>query len=229
MEREISAAVEEAVALKTSAKSARHDEDWESAIEDASAAVDVLRNVADSSTERDRQRVRAELADTYGTLGGIHRRLAMTLDGDDRREHLIRSVVAYDEGFGLEAGLPAREASTYNQVNRILGRLFVAPEDLTLPAVESDLQDAAAAVRDQVAGSRQRDPWAYCDLCTLQALLGQDDAWKTLSQLRALRPPAFVLQSWSTTLAPLTEAVGVRRPGLTQLAADVSRLASVTS
>jgi hypothetical protein len=224
MDNDTSAVIEQAVALKASAKSARQDEDWESALEDIEEAIEILKHSNGSNLARERQLLNAELADTYGTLGGIHRRLALTLDSEARQRHLVESFEAYNEGYELEADLPLREASTYNQVNRILAKVLVAPDDVAGPEIAVELRAAEEAVQIQVAGSRQKDPWAYCDLCTLQALSNDEAAWTTLAQLRRLRPPAFVMQSWSTTLNPLASAVGPRSPELVRLAEAVERI-----
>jgi len=224
MENETSAAIEEAVALKASAKSAREDQDWESAIEDIGAAIMILKQSEGSSLARERHLLDAELADAYGTLGGIYRRLALTLDGEAQQRHLVESFEAYNKGFELETNLPVREASTYNQVNRILAKVLVTPDEVGGSEVAAELRAAREAVQSQVDGSRQKDPWAYCDLCTLQALSNDEAAWTTLAQLRSLRPPVFVMQSWSTTLSPLASAVGASNPGLVRLAEAVERI-----
>jgi hypothetical protein len=223
-------ALDEVLALKASGKSARVDEDWEGALGDLGEAVDLLRSRT-ASTSRSRSRLAAELADTYGVIGGIHKRWGLPLKGEKRGIHLRESVAAYDEGFRYERDLPPNEANTYNRINRLVGRVLLDPAVLNGGAdgapvnVSSELHQAEEILTEQLETVRQRDPWAYCDLGTIKLLLGAADAMSTLHDLDRLRPPAFVYESWLTTLEPLAEVASTVRPVLLQAVEHVRRSA----
>jgi hypothetical protein len=213
--------LDEVLGLKASAKGARDDEDWETAVNDLEDALDILHEMGLNTSDV----LIAEIADTYGMLGGVERRWALASGGTTRTEHLAKSVQAYDRGFEFESQLSGGNATTYTRINRLVGRVLVQPSIL---AGEHDggnfrqeLEEAERLVVEQIDGSRVRDPWAYCDLLTVQLLSGTGSASSTLGVLIGLRPPPFVYTSTLATLRPLAEAAASSRP---QLAIAVERL-----
>jgi tetratricopeptide (TPR) repeat protein len=212
---------DEVLALKASAKSARDDGDWQEAIGYLDEALDLLRQHLPREPAMTPSRLASDLADTYGIIGGVERRWGLSSTGHDRRLHLSASVAAYDHGFRYEELLGPREASTYNRINRLVGRVLLDPRVLLAdgdPTLDFDgeLRRAEAVITDQLGTMRQRDPWAYCDLATIRLLRGEDDALATFQELDRLRPrpPEFVYRSVLDTLEPLSEVAWRIRPGL---------------
>ena len=210
------------LALKASAKSARDDQDWDSAIGDLHEAISIL-SAGKSAAAPLPSWLAAELADTYGLMGGIERRWGLLLGSQERERHLEASVAAYDEGFGYEKDLQPNEANTYNRVNRLVGRVLLNPGVLEEngSAVRNffgELGQAEDILTKQIESVRQKDPWAYCDLGIIRILLGKSDALLTFNGLDRLRPPAFVYDSILATLQPLCEVAAGLRPDLGRVA-----------
>jgi hypothetical protein len=222
--------LDEVLALKASAKSARSDADWDGAVADLLEAIDILKEMEATAGPSLLPRLAAEFADTYGMMGGIHRRWGLNRDGAERHRHLQESVAAYDEGFGYERGLEASEASTYNRINRLISRVLLDPAILeghgseALDAAE-ELREAEEILVEQLGSARQRDPWSYCDLGTVQLLRGAPEALSTVHELDRLRPPAFVYESALATLEPLADVAGALRPELWRAVELLRRLA----
>jgi hypothetical protein len=222
--------LDEVLALKASAKSARDDEDWEGATSDLEEAIDFLRNLVPKASTPMPSWLASEFADLYGMIGGIQKRWGLRLDGEDRRRHLQASVAAYDEGFRYERDLQLNEANSYNRVNRLVGRVLLDPRSLqkdgdAAPEVAEELSRAEGVLTEQIGSVRQKDPWAYSDLGTIRLLRGTPDALSTLHELDRLRPPAFVYDSMLTTLQPLCEVASDLRPDLAQAVAQLQRSA----
>jgi hypothetical protein len=219
--------------LKASAQSARDDGDWADAVDDLNMAVTLVRKVRESGLARGSEaRLDAELADAYGQIGGVERRWGLASIGLDRRHHLQLSTDAYDNGFVLEQHLEAREAATYNRINRLVGRVLLDPgvlEGVSKDSVDVPLELSVAEeiLEAYIEASRQRDPWAYCDMGTIKVLRGED--WlPVVRALERLRPPHFVYESWLSTLAPLSEVASAIRPALPELIELVERAARYT-
>jgi hypothetical protein len=229
MSEERDKTLEEVRSLKASAKSARDDGDWVDAIAALHEAIAWLRDVRGSAAPGSDERLDAELADTYGQIGGIERRWGLESTGDERRERLRRSQNAYDRGFALEQNLATREASTYNRINRLVGRVLLRPgvlEDAPVDDVDvlTELGVAEVILDSHTAGPRQRDPWAFCDAGTIKLLRGSDFR-PVLRALERLQPPRFVYESWLSTLRPLSEVASTVRPDLPDVVRQVERAA----
>ena len=222
--------IDQVLALKASAKSSRDDDDWEGAISDLREAIDLLLSHRAAMLPSVPSWLASELADTYGLIGGIEKRWGLQLDGEQRRQHLEASVVAYDEGFSHERDLAPKDANTYNRVNRLVGRVLldsrVLQEDAdTSSEVAEELRTAEDVLTEQIGSARQKDPWAYCDLGTIRLLRGMPDALAAFRELDRLRPPAFVYDSALTTLQPLCGVASDLRPDLLQAVAQLQRAA----
>lgn len=221
--------LDEVLALKASAKSARDDGDWEGAISDLEEAIHLLNRMAETSTPMPSW-LASELADTYGMIGGIHKRWGLLLDGAERQRHLKASLEAYDEGFRYEQDLQLNDANTYNRVNRLVGRVLLNPRVLqkdgdAASETAEELQKAEEILIEQIGSARQKDPWAHADLGTVQLLLDSPNALSALHALDRLRPQAFVYDSALTTLEPLCEVASDLRPNLAQAVAQLRRSA----
>jgi hypothetical protein len=222
---------EEVRALKASAKSARADEDWEFAIDELDRAVELLVDQLPGAMGRVRTELASELADSYGMIGGIERRWGLSLDGTERQQHLEDSVDAYDRGFSHEQDLDPHVASTYNRINRLVGRVLLNPhvldddDDSKMPHVRAELDKAHEILVEQLRSAREKDPWGYCDLALIRLLLGAPDALSTYYELERLRPPKFVYESALATLEPLSEVASDLRTDLPSAVAHLQRAA----
>jgi hypothetical protein len=219
--------LDEVIALKASAKGFRDDDDWEEALTELQEAIDLLLDLRAGASPSVASRLATEFADTYGLVGGIEKRWALQLDGEERRRHLEASLTAYDEGFSYERDLGPTDANTYNRVNRLVGRVL-----LDLSVLQNDVKFAedlriAEEVLDEQIGSkgRQKDPWAYADLVTVRLLRGKPDALAAYRELDQLHPPRFVYDSMLSTLQPLCDVASDLRPDLVQAVAQLRRSA----
>jgi hypothetical protein len=220
--------LDEIRSLKAAAKSARVDKDWQSAIDELDEAIALLRDLLMEASGQSSVTLSSELADAFGMIGGIERRWGLELDGTERRLHLELSVAAYDEGFEHEQHLDPKHASTYNRINRLVGRVLMSPRALdgegdTTTDVPEQLRIAADVLVEQLGSAREKDPWVYCDLGMIRLLLGRSDALLTYHELERLRPPAFVFKSALETLRPLSEAASELRPDLPLAVAQLER------
>jgi len=217
------------LALKASAKSARDDEDWSEAIEDLQEAIDLLQRRLPEPPAPVPSWLAAELADTYGIVGGVEKRWGLSLTGADRHRHLQASVAAYDQGFRYEHDLEANDASTYNRINRLVGRVLLEPGILQGEGADLDLdgelEKAETILTEQLRSMRQKDPWAYCDLGTIRLLRDKPDALATIHELDRLRPPEFVYDSALATIEPLSEVASSYRPRLAEAVSLLRRSA----
>jgi|HubBroStandDraft_3_1064219.scaffolds.fasta_scaffold267943_2 hypothetical protein len=222
--------LDEVLALKASAKSARDDQDWDGATSDLREAIRILRAREREALSPLPAPLGSQLADTFGLMGGIERKWGLLLSGQEREQHLKTSLEAYDEGFAYEEGLRAGEANTYNRVNRLVGRVLLDPDVLkengrAVPEIFGELGEAEEILTKQIGSVRQKDPWAYCDLGTVRLLLGTPDALRTFQELDRLHPPAFVYDSTLATLQPLYKVAADVRPDLGRAAAQLQSAA----
>ena len=217
--------LDEVLALKASAKSSRDDGDWEGALTDLQEAIGILLDLKAEVSPSVASRLATEFADTYGLIGGIEKRWALQLDGEERRRHLEASLAAYDKGFSYEHDLGPNDANTYNRVNRLVGRVLLDTRVLQNDAkFTEDLRIAEKVLYEQIgSGGRQKDPWAYSDLGTVRLLRGKPDALAAYRELDQLRPPRFVYDSALTTLQPLCDVASDLRPDLVQAVAQLRR------
>lgn len=204
--------------LKTSAKNQRDRgaRGFPSALSLLREAISLAESeLATTSVPERRQQAAAELSDCHGLVGGVERRWADALSGDEQREHLLRSVRAYDQGFVYEGDPQWGIVNSYSLVNRLVLRLLLAPtalgsaEPLMLgdgiaPLVlDEQLEAAARTVRQQIAGPRHGDVWALADLALLEVLLGRLGASAAYRGFLALPPPDFACASALGGLRPL--------------------------
>jgi hypothetical protein len=220
--------LDEVRALKASAKSARDDRDWDSAIADLNDAIDLLQDRLEESSSAAPGWLKAQLADTFGMVGGIEKRWGLELEGDEGRRHLKASVEAYDMGFNYEQGLDPGDANTYNRINRLVGRVLLDKNVLragsgAVSEFMKGLREAEEVVTKEIETARQRDPWAYCDLGTVRLLRGKANALSVFHDLERLRPDSFVYESVLETLQPLSDVASDLRPDLAIAVAQLRR------
>jgi hypothetical protein len=224
------------VSAKARAKSARDDKDWQDAIDILSDSIDRVQDAKEQIEQHANGRMEAELADLYGLVGGTQRRWGLDAQGPDRDSHLAASVRAYDDGFRYEQTLKAKDATSYNRINRLVGRVLLKPSVLQAAKTASpevdlnhELGKAEEILTGQIESGRQRDPWAYSDLATVRLLRGTPDALATLQKLLDLRPLKFVYESTLDTLEPLALAAADIRPDLAAAVAQLRRATEYAS
>lgn len=217
---------------KAAARQRRDAGDWAGADDDLQSVRTLAQAALTRAGPRHRGQVEAQLADLNGMIGGNQRRWGLDSSGSKRRRHLIASVDAYDEGFAFEERLGGRSSSTYNRINRLIGRVLLDPSVLTADRsddaaidVETELEEAERLVREQIESMRQRDPWSYCDLATVRLLRGSPDALAANQSLFRLAPRAFVYESHLATLEPLADAASDIRPELAEAVTLVRKAA----
>jgi hypothetical protein len=158
-----------------------------------------------------------ELADCHGLVGGIQRRWAEDGPAEERNEHLRASIRAYDTGYKFESDPRYGIVNSYNLLNRLISRLLLRPDLLSIrqpvdlgPDIETldvrqELERAAETIREQLAGARRGDYWALADLALVQLLLGKADPVNAYAEFNSLSPPDFAYTSALAALRPLGE------------------------
>ena len=157
----------------------------------------------------------AELSDCFGLCGGIERRWADETTGEERLAHLTAAALAYDEGYQYESDPRYGIFNSYNMVNRLVVRLLLAPQALDADAptvlpglpplhLRFEFDRAADAIRQQVAGPRRGDYWAWADLGMIEVLTLRNAPEAAYAQFLGLGPPDFAYASALATLRPLT-------------------------
>jgi hypothetical protein len=166
------------------------------------------------------ERAGRELADLYGTLGG-----ALTEGGD-----LAAAVAAYDAGFQLDARLDPE--NTYNELNRLVTRVLLAPGSLSSPDelrayggvafvdVPRQLELLEQKLEREVAGVRGGDFWAAGDLAVVAALNGNLPKAIAAAEAFAARSPTEAARSaYRRTFAALARSKTHRTSVLEDVAA----------
>ncbi len=170
-----------------------------------------------SSIPELRSQLAIEIADCYGLIGGIQRRWAADGPPHERAAHLAASVLAYDAGFEFESDPQYGIVNSYNLLNRLIGRLLLRPDALSVkgaidfgPGIASvdvsrEFEQAAGSIREQLAGPRRGDYWAIADLALVQVVLGQADPASAYAGFNSLSPPDFAYTSALAGLRLLAE------------------------
>jgi tetratricopeptide (TPR) repeat protein len=162
----------------------------------------------------------AEVADLYGVLGGTRRE-----QGD-----FAAAAKAYDAGYRIETDPTLGGATSYNELNRLIVRVQLAPEslehmvspsdDLELVDVPRSLAHLQQRLRQQINHERRDDFWAAGDLAVTSALLGDaSGAHEALDRFKAGSPPTSARAAYAKTLALLAQLDTARRPLLAALKA----------
>lgn len=145
------------------------------------------------ATEAER-RVASELAETYGLLGGIHR----------RRGALEHAVAAYDRGRSYEAADRYQLESTYASLNWVVTSVIADPASLEGEGeVAGELGRLRRGLARRTEGSEAFDPWLEGDVALAAVLSGEsgEDAWRSF--LRSA--PVSAVEAYAATIAKLSE------------------------
>jgi tetratricopeptide (TPR) repeat protein len=186
-----------AQALKEDATALRNRGDLGRALRTLEQAVRQLkgRQRGGDQTADAAREVRAELADTYGMIGGIHRRA-----GD-----LEKELFAYTHGGEIEAADDL--SSTYNRSNIVALRVSAKGENPTSDAIREQVAGIIARLKIETAGPRRDEWWAWSDLAQFHLLYGEpDEARRCYSDaLRLTGPTAEEIERHATILSELAD------------------------
>jgi hypothetical protein len=205
--------------LKTRAKNdrdfARYD-DARTLLNQATAIAGKEFEALDRAKQQDlRKTLASELADCYGLLGGVERRWALQAQpqSPERLAHLGDSVSAYDAGFDYEDDPEFDLQSTYNALNRLVGRLLLdagllAPDALAVGhhGERFSVTTALKKVAAKIERLNRDDYWSQADLALINLILQKQDAVAAYAGFDAKRPPDFAYQSAIDGLSPLIDA-----------------------
>jgi len=166
--------------LKESAKANRDFSDYESALEDLNQAVEVLMQEA-STTHEDsyKDHIDRELADCYGMIGGIYRRLAQINESDSKlfKSYLEKALDSYKNGKEIE------KDDSYNESNFIIINILINP--MQLINQKKEILEVLSKIQEQVKGKRRDQWWAWSDLGLFKLLSGdKQGALEAYSQFK---------------------------------------------
>ncbi len=194
--------------LQARAKTQRKDGNLDTAIELLEQAAGSLES---SYSECDRQaaptelerRLAAELAETYGLLGGAHR----------QRDDLANAVAAYGKGRVFEASDRYGLGSTYASLNWVVTSVLADPSSLDRECdITTELQRLRGALAEHEARLETFDPWTEGDLALANVLGGADgeEAWATFLKMA----PDYAVGTYAGTVDRLSKLDTSRRPSL---------------
>src|SRR5271167_467663 len=206
--------------LKRQSRIRRDSGDYEGAEKLLRKAIDLLKPPAqmmvdtlppDIAVSEDYRDLAKELADCWGSLGGIHRRRAESLrnpDSEQARMEFDAALEAYKAGRKLEQDDRFRAKDSYNLVQSVVLPLILSPHRFDDEPYKRNLQEVERSIQRQIATSRPNDPWAYSDLGLIQLLLGDEvssnESWDYMDELKPKQniytSGLPVLQSLSRTL-----------------------------
>ncbi len=160
----------------------------------------------------------AEVADLYGMLGGTRR----------EQGALVAAALAYDAGARIESDPPLGGATSYNELNRLIVRIQLAPESLARAVsapqglepvdVPESLARLQRRLRHDLDHERRNDFWAAGDLAITSALLGDaSGAHEALDRFKAGSPPTSARAAYAATLGMLVQLDTAMRPLLAAL------------
>ncbi len=158
--------------------------------------VDVKSMNARELASPDLRQLAAQLADCYGSLGGILR----------RQQEYKAAIKAYQKGKAIEQTEAFRISNSYNQVQFLV--LTILREPASIGSLDRELESAIHALRRQIITTRTEDPWAYSDLGLLYALSGDEtEASSAWDEMDSLKPVRSVYSSGLPILKELAEAL----------------------
>lgn len=204
--------------LKTEAKNQRDRglSGYKRAVQRLAEAVRLAdEGLAQTTVPSARTQFAAELSDCHGLIGGVKRRWALEGPSEERAQLFAESCLAYDEGYRTESDPQYALASTYNRLNRLIGRLLLAPESLAAKGVAdlgrglapldlgAELALTARLIEQQLSGAGAGDYWAMANLALTRLLLGQSDATHAFEGFVTVSPPGFAYVSVLDSLRPL--------------------------
>lgn len=179
--------------LKESAKANRDFDELEEALNDLNKAISYLIPIDAQVEDGDyKTALRRELADCYGMMGGIYRRLA---NKGDLKRNLEESAEMYRKGLVYEID------DSYNLSNSVVIPILIDP--LNLKKQQKEIREGIKLIQEQVRGKRKDQWWAWADLGLFNLLIG-DDA-EALKAYRHFTKVGARAQDYESTLSVLRE------------------------
>jgi tetratricopeptide (TPR) repeat protein len=189
-------------------------------------AIDLLSDPVKSAREAippgvpaspDVRDVATELADCWGSLGGVLRREADALRGaqrfDEATARYHAAIAAYDRGLSLEQDDRFRIANSYNLVQRVVVPVLTSPGSLNDQGLQHTLREIGSAIQRQIDTTRPGDAWALSDLGLVQLLMGEEAAAnETWNRMDDLQPQRNVYTSGLPVLEALATALPELQP-----------------
>jgi len=155
--------------------------------------------------------LKSELADCYGSLGGILR----------AQRNLQAAWEAYDEGLVYEADHTSGYMNAYCQVQRLVARLEDSRHTWMAEWIPDPkkgghlvhfgeaMTKARDEIEEQLRSMRRGDSWALADLAILSLLLNEEDKADTVWQaFERSNPSKSAYESVERTLRTLADALG---------------------
>jgi tetratricopeptide (TPR) repeat protein len=214
----------EVESLKRRSRKLRDEGNLRGAIDEVNKAIQLLepeiarrRGEVDLSQQstpalQDLRGLAVELADLYGSRGGIYR----------RDQHYPEALESYAKGRALEQSEDYRVDNTYNQVQWILLQILENPKVIDPPAspILKEIDRTMETLAKQLLTTRRDDPWAQSDLGLLKLLrrdeAGANQAW---DEVDALKPVPAVYRSGLLVLRDLA----AKLPGVAAIQKAVDR------
>jgi tetratricopeptide (TPR) repeat protein len=186
--------------LMYSAKDNRDFGDLEAGLDDLRQAIDLLipfyQSAEDSDYKADLQK---QIADCYGMMGGIYRRLA---SNEGSEKYLEEAVKMYSLGVEYED----KSNDSYNLSNSVVIPILIDPRNLEKQRVA--IRDGLGIVQAQVAGRRKDQWWAWADLGLFKLLSGdREGALGAYSQFKRLGAREEDYESTTSVLSALWESL----------------------
>lgn len=144
--------------LKEKAKANRDFGDLEEALDHLREATGLLEPYVEETEYM--AKIRRELADCYGMMGGIFR----------RQGKLVEAEMMYRKGLDYE------EDDSYNLSNSVVIPILIDPLRLENQQTKRRIQDGITTVQEQVRGRRKDEWWAWADLGLFNLLQGNKQA-----------------------------------------------------
>jgi len=138
---------------------------------------DILLSHGDAFTNEEKEKLKDELADCHGQIGGVYRRWAFSeTDAAEKKQKFKLSYEAYDKGYEFEK--ESTKLTTYNLLNRLTSRIFYNPEWMNSHSPESpekeflhkELPLAQEKILEQMKKGRE-DIWGWADVGQISLLL----------------------------------------------------------
>jgi tetratricopeptide (TPR) repeat protein len=209
--------LDEELAMKQEAEVLRSRGKYDDALDLLREIIDRLKakcaNFAhDESACRD---ICAELADTYGMIGGVYR----------RKQDLPAALAAYQAGREEEK---KDESSTYNLGNVIMLKIMLEQASPQATDLKQEIETVIGRLERQTTGARSDEWWAWADLGQFHLLNGDlDAARRAYEQGRRTGPTGAEYRRHIDVLGGLAKELNEREPTFAaQLASFIEELQS---
>lgn len=184
----------------TALRNRRHFDEALKVLDEAMQGLARMRREA-RGDERLMALIRAELADTHGMKGGIHR----------RRNDLAAALADYQAGVDTEG---PDSTSTYNLGNLVLLSILLSPQRIDDGSLADEVGTLLRRLDEQTQSTRSDEWWAWADLAQFRLLNNDvDGARQALLKGRSTGPSRAEYQRPLEVLDEVAAKLGPQRPG----------------